>query len=50
VEKTVHVERPADGEVMYDLEHKVFEDIQASPGERAFVFIHTVPFEDRWRW
>lgn len=45
MEKTVHVERPADGEVMYDLEHKVFEDIQANPGEKAFVFIHTVPFE-----
>lgn len=43
--KTVHVERPAEGEVLYDLEHKVFEDIQAEPGEKAFVFIHTVPFE-----
>ena len=43
--KTVSVERPAAGEVLYDLEHKVFEDIQAEAGEQAFVFIHTVPFE-----
>lgn len=43
--KTVMVDRPAEGEVMYDLEHKVFEDVQANPGEDAFVFIHTVPFE-----
>lgn len=43
--KTVHVERPADGEVLYDIEDKVFEDVQANPGEKAYVFIHTVPFE-----
>ena len=30
---------------LVDDEEKVFEDIQAKPGEKAFVFIHTVPFE-----
>ena len=43
--KTVNVPRPADGEVLYDVEEKVFEDIRANPGEKAFVFIHSVPYE-----
>src|SRR5207248_11268995 len=43
--KTVNVPRPADGEVMYDVEEKVFEDIRANPGEAAYVFIHSVPYE-----
>ncbi len=43
--KTVNVSRPDDGEVMYDTEEKIFEDIKANPGEKAFVFIHTVPYE-----
>ena len=43
--KTVNVPRPADGEVLYDVEEKVFEDIRANPGEQAFVFIHSVPYE-----
>jgi len=30
---------------LYNTEEKVFEDIQANPGEKAFVFIHSVPFE-----
>src|SRR5437764_9368000 len=43
--KTVNVPRPADGEVLYDVEEKVFEDIRANPGEQAYVFIHSVPYE-----
>jgi len=43
--KTINVPRPADGEVLYDVEEKVFEDIRANPGEQAYVFIHTVPYE-----
>ena len=38
-----HVPPPEEGDVLYDTEEKVFEDIQAEPGEKAFVFIHTVP-------
>ena len=34
-----------EGETLFDTEEKVFEDIQANPGEKAFVFIHTVPYE-----
>jgi uncharacterized repeat protein (TIGR04044 family) len=43
--KTVNVPRPADGEVLYDVEEKIFEDIRANPGEQAFVFMHSVPYE-----
>src|SRR5436190_230763 len=43
--KTVNEERPADGEVLYNTDEKLFEDIKANPGEKAFVFIHTVPYE-----
>lgn len=43
--KTVTTELPADGETLFDTEEKVFEDIKANPGEKAFVFIHTVPYE-----
>ncbi|HEY6378545.1 MAG TPA: MSMEG_0572/Sll0783 family nitrogen starvation response protein [Candidatus Dormibacteraeota bacterium] len=43
--KTVHVPRPAEGEALYDSDEKIFEDIKAQPGEKAFVFLHTVPFE-----
>jgi uncharacterized repeat protein (TIGR04044 family) len=43
--KTVSVPRPADGETLYDSDEKIFEDLKAKPGEKAFVFMHTVPFE-----
>ncbi len=43
--KTVNNERPADGEVLFNTDEKLFEDIKANPGEKAFVFIHTVPYE-----
>jgi len=43
--KTVNVPRPDDGEVMYNTDEKIFPDIKANAGEKAFVFIHTVPYE-----
>src|SRR6202023_3915517 len=43
--KTITTELPADGEVLYNTEEKLFEDIKAKPGEKAFIFIHTVPYE-----
>src|SRR5437660_1390541 len=43
--KTVNQERPADGEVLFDTDEKLFEDLKAQPGEKAFVFIHTLPDE-----
>jgi uncharacterized repeat protein (TIGR04044 family) len=45
VPKTVQTPLPEEGETLFDTEEKVFEDIQAQPGEKAFVFIHTVPYE-----
>ena len=38
-------ERAHEGDAIVDYEDKVFEDIQAEPGEKAYVFMHTVPFE-----
>src|SRR5258706_8087438 len=38
-------ERVSKGDAVVDYEDKVFEDIQAEPGEKAYTFMHTVPFE-----
>ncbi len=38
-------ERVSVGDAVVDYEDKVFEDIQAEPGEKAYIFMHTVPFE-----
>jgi uncharacterized repeat protein (TIGR04044 family) len=38
-------ERVAKGSPIVDYDDKVFPDVQAEPGEKAYVFMHTVPFE-----
>jgi uncharacterized repeat protein (TIGR04044 family) len=43
--KTITTELPAPGERLFDAEEKIFEDVRANPGEKAFVFLHTVPYE-----
>ena len=43
--KTINNPIPDEGEMLFDTDEKVFEDIKANPGEKAFVFIHTVPYE-----
>jgi uncharacterized repeat protein (TIGR04044 family) len=43
--KTITTELPAMGERLFDAEEKIFDDIRANPGEKAFVFLHTVPYE-----
>jgi uncharacterized repeat protein (TIGR04044 family) len=43
--KTVNNPIPAEGETLFDAEEKVFPDIKANPGEKAFIFIHSVPYE-----
>jgi uncharacterized repeat protein (TIGR04044 family) len=43
--KTVNNPIPEEGETLFDVEEKVFPDIKANPGEKAFVFIHSVPYE-----
>ena len=42
---TVDRSLPADGESLFNSEEKVFPEIMAKPGQKAFVFIHTVPYE-----
>jgi uncharacterized repeat protein (TIGR04044 family) len=43
--KTNTITRAQEGDILYDTSEKVFPDVQAEPGEKAFVFIHSVPFE-----
>ena len=43
--KTVNYPLPEAGESLFDSEEKLFDDIKANPGEKAYVFIHTVPYE-----
>jgi len=43
--KTVNNPIPAEGEGLFNAEEKVFPDLKANPGEKAFVFIHSVPYE-----
>jgi len=43
--KTNDIPKAEAGDILYDTSEKVFDDIKANPGEKAFVFIHTVPFE-----
>jgi uncharacterized repeat protein (TIGR04044 family) len=43
--KTVISPQKEEGQVLFDVEEKLFEDIKANPGEKAYVFIHTVPYE-----
>ncbi len=43
--KTVTTELPEQGERLFNAEEKLFDDIKANPGEKAFVFLHTVPYE-----
>ena len=38
-------ERVSKGDAIVDYEDKVFDDIQAETGEKAYIFMHTVPFE-----
>lgn len=38
-------EQVSPGDAIVDYEEKVFPDHQAEPGEKAYVLMHTVPFE-----
>ena len=39
------IQLPEKGTELFDTAEKVFEDIQAEPGETAYTFMHTVPYE-----
>lgn len=43
--KTVTIAAPKNGDVLFNTEEKVFPDHKAAPGDKAYVFMHTVPFE-----
>lgn len=43
--KTVDQPLPAAGESLFNSEEKVFEELTANEGEKAYVFIHSIPFE-----
>lgn len=36
---------PQEGDVLYDIQEKIFPDHKAKPGDRALVMMHTVPYE-----
>ena len=38
-------ERAHAGDATVDYDEKLFEDIQANEGEKAYIFMHTVPYE-----
>ena len=42
--KTDLAEQPA-GTELFDVQDKVFPDVKAEEGEKAFTFMHTVPYE-----
>ena len=43
--QTVSVPTPQEGDVLWDTSEKVYPDVQANEGEKATVFIHSVPME-----
>lgn len=43
--KTVDIAPPKEGDILFNIEEKVFPDHQAEEGDKAYVFMHTVPFE-----
>ena len=43
--KTVTIDPPKEGDILFNVEEKVFPDHKAEQGDKAYVFMHTVPFE-----
>ena len=39
------IQRPDKGTELFDTSEKVFPDVKAEPGESAYTFMHTVPYE-----
>ncbi len=37
--------KPQEGQELFDVSEKVFPDLKAEPGEEAYIFMHTVPYE-----
>src|SRR5436305_15238879 len=45
VAKSDVIQRPEQGTELFDVSEKVFPDVKAEPGESAYTFMHTVPYE-----
>jgi uncharacterized repeat protein (TIGR04044 family) len=45
VAKSEGVQRPAQGDELFDTSEKLFPDVKANEGESAYTFMHTVPYE-----
>jgi uncharacterized repeat protein (TIGR04044 family) len=43
--KDITLALPDDGQSVFDAGEKVFPDYKAEPGEKAYIFIHSVPYE-----
>lgn len=43
--KSVTIAAPQAGDVLFNVEEKVFPDHKANEGDKAYIFMHTVPFE-----
>ena len=43
--KSDAIQRPEKGTELFDTSEKVFPDVKAEPGESAYTFMHTVPYE-----
>jgi uncharacterized repeat protein (TIGR04044 family) len=45
VPKDITLTLPDAGQSMFDAAEKIFPDHKAEPGEKAYIFIHSVPYE-----
>ena len=45
VAKSDTIQLPEKGTELFDTSEKVFPDVKAEPGETAYTFMHTVPYE-----
>lgn len=43
--KTSNIDPSQDGDVLFNVEEKVFPDYKAESGDKAYIFMHSVPFE-----
>ena len=43
--KTVKIPAAKEGDILFNVEEKVFPDVKANEGDKALILMHTVPFE-----
>ena len=37
--KTVTIDKPVEGDILFNVEEKIFEDYKANEGDKAYVFM-----------